>query len=303
MGHNDQQHIVPVMHLERFADALGKVLVVDRLDRSKTHRQKPGKVARQRHFYSVPGPDGALSHIMETKVNTKIEGDAKPAIDRMLRAGIPPGNKKREDRSAIAAFIALQGLRGWDAREDIETLTSHFAKVEMSSATQENLRQCLREVEGRDSNEHVRVMTMYLMKITDLVYNRAWTLLESNGPALPAPAFLTSDAPVGRWSESALGSRGWISTEQITIPLDRRHALLLTHGPRKVARRQADYGTVLAVNMRTALYARRWLIHHPEDDPPMPKQFPGPPKLTFPESGRAVMASTTPTAPRSPRGR
>lgn len=307
MSEPRRHHIVPECHLRRFASDRGQVRVVAREDPARSFVTSLENVPVERDFYAVETDDG-ISQRVETELIAKVESDATPAIDRMLCGTFPP---KVEDRINIAAFVALQYLRGWDTRETMSAITEHFGQLTTMNTTRASVRQFYRETQGREAtdaeverhiafasdpsqyrivphkNHLIRQALEMLPGMMRLTIARKWQLMRAQDAA-----FVTSDAPVTLWSHPR--DRHWTSgfgmCEEICIALDRHHALLLTHETPngEVVQRASDEG-VWALNCRTAFSARKWIIHHPDDDPPMERHLPPPrPKFTMGKPFRVV---------------
>ena len=294
MSEPRRHHLVPELHLKRFATTKGQVRVLHREDPSRKFVTSLENVPVERDFYAVETPDGR-SQWVEKNLLGQIETDAAPAIGRLLGKSFPPND---DDRERISAFLALQHLRGWGSREQIRLIYEHMAKLNAVNITRAGVRQYCLEVEGRTptedevdqvvafasdperyrieihSNELVHGTLRMLPGITNLVYGRKWRLMVFRRPLL-----LTSDAPVTTWSSPDASfpelRNGFGTADEICVALSRRHALVMTWDAPlgEVVRFGSDQAAIV-INRRTAAHARRWIIHHPEDDPPGVRELP-----------------------------
>src|SRR5882672_1194840 len=115
------QHIVPQHYLKGFCDPQparrqGQVLWEFRLDGDDVIRQhSPKNLGRIRDYYSVP-KDGAMDPAIEGGLSV-IESGAAPVIAKLRSENFA---MSEEDRQWIAAFIALQMVRGPAFRDHVE---------------------------------------------------------------------------------------------------------------------------------------------------------------------------------------
>lgn len=267
--------------------------VLDRTDCSKYFETSIINVPVERDFYTVETKNGKSQRIESELIRT-IESDAARVIDRMIRGSFSPNDL---DRWHVSAFVALQSLRGWGTREQIRMIGEHLATLHVVNTTRKSIRRYYREIEKREAtenevenivafasnpnryniivhkNELIRNTIQILPGLTVLFYARKWRLISS----LKA-RFLTSDSPVIRWSlpdRSRFGV-GLGSADKIGFAVDRERALILTHQSlsRREGKRLASEQEVFVFNTYTAANARRWIIHHPADNPPFDKALP-----------------------------
>lgn len=281
-----RHHTVPALHLRGFANDRGQVRIVARDDFKRTFIASVDDATVQRDFYAVETPSGLSQHVEQ--LLSVLETNAAPAIARMLGSTFPPSE---DDRAHIAAFVATQWLRGWDMREAMALPTAHTAQMLVMNATKESYRRFFRETENRDAsdeeiddliafardpsrykievhpNETIRQMLEMIPGLTNLVFARKWQLLRAT-----AGTFMTSDAPVTLWThpknQHPFYGSGFAMADELALPLDRRHALVLAHeAPLGEIARDVGIEHVRALNLRTAASARRQVIHHPDDSP------------------------------------
>jgi hypothetical protein len=96
-----------------------------------------------------------------------------------------------------------------------------------------------------------------------------WQLLRVYGARL-----LTSDAPVSLWTAPQNigpfgGTGGFAVCDEIVLPLDRRHALLLLNTSPIEDELMTPVTREMAYELstRTAFSGNRWIFHHPGDSP------------------------------------
>jgi hypothetical protein len=285
-----RHHVVPKLHLRGFADDREQVRVVTRDDLTKSYCASISDATVQRDFYALE-TDAGPSHVLETEVLAKAEGECKAPLSRLLGGTFPP---TMQDRLLLAKFIALQWVRSENQTERISALLEGLAKLVTVNATPHTVRQAVLETQGREpTKEEItdwvaflsdpakyeikvhrnRVLQATFELTADVMQHlmhRQWCVLHGTGAR-----FLTSDAPVVLWSrpEQRVYGVGIATAEEILFPLDREHALCLWYPFASVAKpepnvqRQATPEIVRWINGRVANNARRCVIHHPADHP------------------------------------
>jgi hypothetical protein len=84
--------------------------------------------------------------------------------------------------------------------------------------------------------------------------------------------FLTSDAPVSSWTSPKnrhpFYGNGIAMSDEWAFAIDRRHAFVFAHEV-SLGETFRDVGAahVRELNQRTAVGARKFIIHHPDDNP------------------------------------
>ena len=265
----------------------------------------------QRDFYAVETDGGGLSQDVE-KLLATIEGDAASAIDRVVAGAFPPSE---EDRGRIAVFVAAQWLRGWDMREAMSVPIAFEAQMMAMNATKSSLRQFFKETEDRDASDEeledliafandpsryrievhanhlIRQMLEMIPGLANLAFARKWQLIR----ALDG-TFVTSDAPVSTWMAPKnfhpfYNAGGFGASDELTLPIDRRYALVLAHeAPSGEVIREVGGQHVRELNRRTATSGRRYIIHHPDDDPLQGLQLPpSQPKMSVSQLPRRMV--------------
>ena len=289
-----RHHTVPGLHLRRFANSRGQVRVVARDDFSRDFVASTDDVTVERDFYTVETDSGRSQDV--EKLLATFESDGAEAITRAIEGTFPPVSS---DRERISIFVAAQWLRGWDMREAMSIPIAYMAQMMAMNATKSSIRRFFKETENREvsdeeaqdlvefakdptqyrievhPNQIIRQMLEMIPGLANMAFARKWQLLHAQ-----EGVFLTSDAPVSMWTHPKnvhpfYGSSGFGMSDELTIPLDRHHALVLAHeaAAGEVAR-QVGGEHVRVLNRRTATSARRYIIHHPDDDPLAGMQLP-----------------------------
>jgi len=289
MSEPRRHHLVPQMHLKRFADHKRRIVMVSR-DQKKRLPTDIRKACVQTDYYAVETDNGRTQAVEDFLGN--IESEAATAIERMLSGKFPPSP---EDREAVALFIGFQCLRGDEAREGYEQVTDMLAKLVLANTTRQGVIESFRKRKGRDPTEEeitadkrllsnldnivikphqngsIQNMLKLAPEIAEYMLQRRWVLVDHREPCL-----LTSDTPVARWSDptgpGARLGRGWATADEIQMPLSPRHSLVLTWD-KKIKDQVYDLGCKRGpvigteLNKLVAYSARRWIFHHPDTDP------------------------------------
>ncbi len=278
-------HIVPKFYLRGFANRRKLLLVLNRSDLTRRHYATYNDAAKIKDFYTVQ-LDGAWSDEFEGQLS-KIESLCAPVLARVLAGGNFPLNAA--DREAIAMMVALQFIRGQDNRRAASRLNAYMVRMMLMNTTREQLRTTIRETEGREATteeiekaiEFARNPTRYdvqvhknmdvltqmdgLHSLFGVARARSFRLLRWSKPCL-----LTSDSPVALTSkpnaELAFYGIGLGTADEVVLPLDRRHALVL-HGRAGEDLLVDDPGPDKAwlANRRVAGNAIEQIYLHPDD--------------------------------------
>lgn len=282
-----RHHLVPQMHLNRFADDRQQLVVVPRDDRDAPFRSSVRKAAAEVGFYAIP-TDDLEAHAREghdpeavERALSLLEGSAAGAIDRILAGDFPPCDLTH--RMYLSSFIALQQTRGWRFRRDFAEMARLTAPAFIrANISAERVREVLiaqgqpaepvdvkamfERLTGPDGPKPVVRQGIYvqhairhaLEDIAPTIFLRSWRLL-----TFPRPCLLTSDEPVALPSIEA---RGPANVPQLWLPLDRTHALELNlNGSEQVV--MAPLSKAAKINRLVASQAERWIFHHPDDAP------------------------------------
>lgn len=292
-----RHHLVPQMHLRRFANSDEQLVAVAR-DLSKRIATSVANVAVEKDFYAVETVTGPSMEV--ERVLSKVEGDAEAVIQKILVGGFPLAMAEKE---ALAYFVAFQWLRGRDQRDSLEDMMSHLRKLFMMNLTRRQIREGLEAVEGHPpSDEEVESMVTYFSNpenyeyefsanhtieamlenvtgLANIAFARTWQVVR-----FPSDCLLTSDAPVSLWSprserQGFFSGVGFGTAKEVRLPLDRRHALVLAWDATKgEVLRDLPLTHANALNHSTASNGYRWVFHHPDDRPLDSLELPPPGK-------------------------
>jgi hypothetical protein len=284
MGH----HVVPKLHLREFADDQERVALVSR---GSLHRvATPGidNVLNRKGFYTTQTESGKATDFVEGLLS-QIEAQAAMSLRRLRQGRFPP---RPLHRINIAAFLALQAVRGPDMRAAWDAMAGEMWRQLNRGLQSEALASRFQEIEGRpptrleladlaqtysepdefaaklDRNHQALLMFDSAYAMIDPLLRRSWQLIE-----FPRPQLLTSDRPVTVWANPARGRfhRGFgiINADEVRFPVDRRRALVmwLIRAPSgQIVRRGTD-DDAREMNESVAAASREWIVHHPDDDP------------------------------------
>ena len=255
-------------------------------------------------FYVIPTDEldesARADHDPEIVENTLagIEREVDPLIAALVDGHFPLSD---EERVKISVFTALQITRGWRFREDMNELGNILMREQLPMIPPATIRDWLRDHGEPHNGKAVRAFRERMLnedtglRITatqsHAVQQALRSAIEDFGPRLvarplrllkfPDNLLLTSDNPVGIWSPAPSGIAPTIgrgTAPMIFLPLDRRTALAFaTTGRDKVS----NSGPTRArqINQSVIEDARRWIFHHPDDQPlkdidiPPPMEF------------------------------
>lgn len=290
-GQARRHHVVSKFYLKHFADVREQVTTV-MLPGDRTFPQSVGDASVNTDFYTVIDTAGQRSDAAEQALS-EIEGLAASAW-RELGSGVWP--LPEEHRVAMAAWLALQLLRGTGVRNSMSELASHALLLEVITGGRRAMREALiavgepagdMEVDREwvaffkdpyraqvHANHHMEHLARMLPRVTDSLLNRHWLLTVFQNKALA-----TSDHPVyvvpnREFTEMGMGT-GIENANVIHAPLTRRHslAMYLPSAAPELAPLGGDSSfpgvtaTALYSNSCAVNSARRFLFHHPDDTP------------------------------------
>lgn len=293
-----RQHTVSKFYLKGFAndsDVVRRVAIPSRdvVDLSVN------SASVIKDFYTVRLPDGSLSDVFEHAFG-QIEGGAAAAHQGLL-TGVWP--MTGESRLNLSTWIALQHLRTEGTRGDHEIMRASMIRLVVGMSGKEALRAHIERAAERtvpdaelerewhdltkpggpnlepDVVAHIDSILSLLPGFANYLADCHWTLYRFERRCL-----ITSDHPVslcvGSEHPKMLGV-GIANTELFLVPMSRRIAIAiqprgrllhagfspdqLTAVPDFVA--PASTKLARATNQETAARVRRYLYHHPDDDP------------------------------------
>ncbi|TQF14238.1 DUF4238 domain-containing protein [Myxococcus llanfairpwllgwyngyllgogerychwyrndrobwllllantysiliogogogochensis] len=289
MSEPRRHHLVPQMHLKRFADHKRRIIMVSR-DQKKRVSTDIKKACVQTDYYAVETNNGRMQDV--EGLLSVIESNAAAAIENILSGKFPPSPT---DREAIALFIGFQCVRGDETLQGYGQVVDVLTKKIISNATREEIIETFHRREGREpteeeiaarklifknvnnftitphQNRRINVMLKLAPELADIMLKRRWFLSDHGDPCL-----LTSDTPVVMWSKPTpptfFSGRGWATADEVQMPLSPRFSLCLSWEnelKEQVFRLGSKIGPELGakLNELVAYKARRWIFHHPDTDP------------------------------------
>lgn len=299
-----RQHTVSRFYLKGFANESGYIRRVA-LPGEPSVVMSTGDASVIKDFYTVTLPDGSLSDVFE-KAFSDIEGSAAEALRRIL-SGVWP--IEGEHREALATWIALQHLRSEDVRSSQGNYSAEMIRLIVGVSGKEALRSLIQDAESRvvsdeeldrewrditkpggpdiipDANQHAHLLMRLLPGTSAYLRDSHWTLFRFDRRSIT-----TSDHPVSlvvapdypEWQ-----GVGIATADVFLVPLSRRTALtiqprrrlssfpveisqvpdFIVPGSTKIAR---------TINQETAVRARKYVYHHPNETPLMGLYLPNP---------------------------
>jgi hypothetical protein len=285
-----RNHTVNKSYLWRFANDNGILRGVE-LPGEEWFPISVGDATVRKNFYVVRLPDGSESDQAEDDFGL-VETSAAVAISTLIddRAWPIPGDA----RSHIAEWVALQYLRVPWVRQFAREIAQAFSEVGLPvpAAPGESAR-LLMPADQVDRHGapafHIEFIERELATVAKMLYERDWLLTFYDRRSLA-----TSDAPVVlrpmiSYPDGTTVAMG--NAAEVQVPLDRHVALsILSRRRRGDQRRRGTTKTAMDLNRATADNARRYLFHHPDDEPLKGLKLPQPRKreLASPEAAALV---------------
>jgi hypothetical protein len=277
-----RNHTVNKSYLRRFADDRGCLTRVT-LPGDVRVKVSINDATVVKNFYVVQLDDGSESDQAEDLFGV-VEGNMVAAVRTVVdqRVWPIPGDA----RTAIAEWAALQYLRvPWVrqlTREVVEGFCGAGVPITTGSGEQVALQMPAEDVDRLSGpGLHIEFIRSAAAQVAEILYNRDWVLTFYERRSLA-----TSDTPVvlrPAPGHPAGAGVGIANAGEIHVPLDRRVALSVADTGFGDSRAAGVTKTALYLNDATAKNSRRYLFHHPDDDP-----FRG---LTLPEPRKHELAS------------
>lgn len=291
-GQARRHHVVSKFYLRYFANDNERVATV-MLPGDRIFPQSIGDASVQTGYYTVIDQTGQQSDAVEQALSL-VEAHAATAW-REVAAGVWPLGD--EHRASVAAWAALQLLRGTRVRNSMSELASHALLLDVILGGRTRLREALiaagepsdddtvnREWVGlfRDpfraeasANHHMQHLADLLPRVTQSLLDRSWLLTVFERKALATSDHPVHVVPNEELTRMGMGT-GIENATVIHVPLTRRHSLAM-YLPSAVPPQLAALGrdirwpgvtaTVLYSNSCAVNSARRFLFHHPDDAP------------------------------------
>jgi hypothetical protein len=274
-----RHHYAPRFYLERFTDQKGRIDAYQRTT-GKRFKTTTANVAVETDLYTIIDIDGKEADHAE-KIISDIETRLAPAFDDLTGGSWPPSH---ETRGLVANFIALQATRTRESFHAMSAITDRAFKMGINSLTREQMRQLVDEsleedvddeeldeiiADFRDkdgytvvpsNNELVTAMLEGARDLVQPIADRAWFLHRSKKPLI-----VTSDAPVHLWSRPGPYGVGVLTAEEISLPIDPHHSLLLVADPRGFDETALDIPPRIAkdISGRVAASSYEWVFADP----------------------------------------
>lgn len=246
-----KHHLVPASYLRRWTRN-GQLFVTDLSEAKKRYSSSAETAARVTDFYAIRDEqidEEELPPMLMETILAKIEGTAVAPIDKLIQVG--PQGLSMEEAHAICRFVGFQMQRGRHGRELLEEMSSHSAKLFLTSASDKSIKKMLKrrgqpageaeiaEVRNalnalNDGTLEVRAPKAMLIwlaadmgeKAWKFLATRRWMVCHSNAE------IITCDEPVAFVSASQrqdLARRGIGLSSAIVMPLDPHHLLAMFH--------------------------------------------------------------------------
>lgn len=288
-----RHHVVSKFYLRHFANDEGQLRTVE-LPGNRSFYQSIEDATVERDFYLVDLGDEQQSDVVESAFGY-IETDAAQVWRAVVEGLWPLPDHPRE---IVAGWVALQLLRSKAQRTTMSNLATGMTQLDIAIGGREGLASALADA-GRPTdpksvdrewvelfvnpveleatpNDHVKLVAELLPRVVENLMSRWWVLTTYDRRSLA-----TSDHPVvvipnERDLELGLGT-GIETADHITLPFSRRLALSmatrdsLPHDVPNIedGRQPGSTQTALFSNSATVGNARRFLYHHPHDNPLM----------------------------------
>ena len=290
-----KHHYVPRFLIKRFADERGKVCAYDRVTGKHHKKQNPKRLLVQHDLYRVeskrPGEENKLEDILALG-----EAQWAPLLNSVVRTGVV----EPDQIFGLAEFLTFQIVRTLGNRARLRAITDYSTTAEMIIE-----QRARREAGEIDDDEWAEIER----DIADIEDGKFWlTEPDSNLPAMQMdslgeyhaaltdgwnylivsvtrPGFVLADEPIaflGDWDGTSATNTAIRTAEEIWMPLDPRHALVLARNP-KLSRHIFDLSDdhVRKINQRLVLGSFQWTVYRPGTDPLKGMDIPSQPPRMF----------------------
>lgn len=286
-----RNHTVNCAYLLRFADERRLLSGVE-LPGDRRFPVSAEKATMIKNFYVIRRSDGSECDQAEDDfcaIESSAAAGMKVLIDQRTW---PVPNDVRAD---IAMWAALHYLRVPRVRQLAREIAGAYIEVGVPFTSGTGERTTLRmPAEDADPEKIKRLHLAFIERNTPVVakmlYDRDWelrffsrkSLATSDSPVILRPMITYPDGTTVTIADAA----------EVQVPLDRRVALSMTATSRGDRRLPGSARTAADLNKAVANNARRFLFHHPSDNPlnglalPQPR----PRELSSPEAAVALVA-------------
>jgi hypothetical protein len=292
----ERHHYLPRFYLQGFADARKKIRMYRSRLGLKPVTTSITNAAVETGFYAVEGDDVDSSEL--ERHLSQIEHQASTLLRSLIRGG----RLSIDERMMFAAFLGFQIMRTPESRLESEVMfdrmekvfyekmTPEWARERLASTslgpTDENVKLVMDIAQNPNAyrfyaprNEDLRIMYNISMGLADALFQKAWLIAQS-----PGPAFITSDHCIVAYSAPTTPPRltgiGVEDAELVAFPLDRHHALLMRQPGGQEGKAVVHREDVGTVNSLMAAYSHRLIFQHPSD-PLIDRLLPKTPRALF----------------------
>jgi Protein of unknown function (DUF4238) len=264
MAEPRRHHLVPQFYMRAFADAKGRVRVVERATGTE-FTTGTANVFVERDYYTVSGVDAEDDHALIEGLYAQVEGVVAPIFEQLREGDFPLGG---QERSEFGSFMALQVTRGRQHRDMVHNMADVLGREMLKMAANQppgyseklraeweenpvgpeppppltdDQREMLRagtsfKIEA--SREHVVEMSFVaLEEMTFLFMAMTWRLVVFDEPCL-----FTSEHPVTYRRRpspmNAFYGIGPATSDEVRMPISPTRALVLT--PPELGRKPFD---------------------------------------------------------------
>ncbi|MFJ3472172.1 DUF4238 domain-containing protein [Microbacterium maritypicum] len=301
-----RHHVVPRFYLDGFARQ--RQIGVVPLPGDVRFLQNVSDATVQNNFYTVAGhPDGP--DVFERAMG-RVEAEAATVLRKVVDEGVWP--LPGDDRETLATLITLQILREPTQRQQMRNTALAVARLLVDTARPEWLQTLAAEKGEQLSTDdaarqleelqtagpidvtvsaasHAGQIGYLLPRLIRYVMGRPWALVRFARRGL-----ITSDSPVSLVPDPSMPAHlrmGLMTARGFTFPLSRRTALMMSSPEPFIAAgrhidevasgafdlaRPGSTRDERAINLATALGARKRIYHHPDDDAFIPEVLPDP---------------------------
>lgn len=224
--HPRNQHYVPQFLLKGFGSGKRRQLYVYDKWTDNDFRTKPRNVAAEAGFYDIPVEGGVLT--IEPWLSN-LESEAGSRIQRLRRAG-SIGELSDEDRSVIAAFIAVQHLRTNQFRSNLSHMDTRLAEILEQKGVDLSAVENYRRFEGKDEIKafSISFLLSAAKEIIPLILQKVWILVRTTR----SHPFVIGDHPIAMDNQRDFGLYGNIGFAvpgiEIYLPISSELSLYLT---------------------------------------------------------------------------
>jgi hypothetical protein len=283
-----RHHYVPQSYLLGFADGNKRLMTVP-LDGVESYIQSVENAAAESYYNAFVDEQGERSMVVEEQLSA-IEGDGVSAIKRILSGEFPP---KDQTRVQLATYLGLQVARSPRTRAMLDQIVDRTSKIMVAFSGPSGTRKVLEDKGHELSDEEAAALwrtasafdnyrvtphqNRQIQQMLDSIFPLAepFAVLPWGMVRFQHRALLTCDNPVGMWRPADRSRhQGWThgigvaTADELWFPLDRRTALLVSpHLPTDGLRLRATTKWAQRINQIIALWAHRFIYHHPKDDP------------------------------------